>query len=179
MLVRGIPKTTNESCSTDVDDFFTKYHPSSYLFHQVVYKAGKVQKIMVSNSHTTFLSVWRVGMISNRLVWICTFYLHISILPSASGVKLFRILQTGAKKACRKLKHFTDTTVDQSCKAITYRCCLCGASSNSFQLLPTDEVAQSSGKVDLNDSSLITDNEVGSFSNLTYTSSFTFISKLV
>ncbi|KAM0830021.1 hypothetical protein ACQ4PT_066493 [Festuca glaucescens] len=112
VLVRGIPKKTKESCSSDVDDFFTKYHASSYLFHQVVYKVGKVQKIM-----------------------------------------------TGAKKACRKLKQFTDTTVDQSCKAVTYRCCLCGASSNSFQLLPTDEVVQSSGKTDLKDSSLITDNE--------------------
>ncbi|XP_047078405.1 CSC1-like protein RXW8 [Lolium rigidum] len=48
VLVRGIPKTTKESCSSDVDDFFTKYHASSYLFHQVVYKAGKVQKIMTS-----------------------------------------------------------------------------------------------------------------------------------
>ncbi|KAM0927644.1 hypothetical protein ACQ4PT_002724 [Festuca glaucescens] len=46
VLVRGIPKTTKESCSSDVDDFFTKYHASSYLFHQVVYKAGKLQKIM-------------------------------------------------------------------------------------------------------------------------------------
>jgi hypothetical protein len=60
VLVHGIPKTTNESCSSDIGDFFTKYHASSYLFHQVVYKAGKVQKIMVSNSHTTFLFVWRV-----------------------------------------------------------------------------------------------------------------------
>ncbi|XP_044949686.1 CSC1-like protein RXW8 isoform X4 [Hordeum vulgare subsp. vulgare] len=97
VLVRGIPKTANESCSSDVDDFFTKYHASSYLFHQVIYKAGKVQKIM-----------------------------------------------TGAKKACGKLDHSTstDTTLDQSRKAITYPCCLCGASSNSFQLLPTDEVAK-------------------------------------
>ncbi|XP_044386480.1 CSC1-like protein RXW8 isoform X2 [Triticum aestivum] len=97
VLVRGIPKTANESCSSDVDDFFTKYHASSYLFHQVVYKAGKVQKIM-----------------------------------------------TGAKKACGKLDHSTstDTTLDQSRKAITYPCCVCGASSNSFQLLPTDEVAK-------------------------------------
>jgi hypothetical protein len=70
------------------------------------------------------------------------------------------MMQTGAKNACRKLKHFTDTTVDQSCKALTYRCCLCGASSNSFQLLPTDKVVPSRGKVDLKDSSLITDNEV-------------------
>uniref|UniRef100_A0A453JGP7 CSC1-like protein RXW8 n=2 Tax=Aegilops tauschii subsp. strangulata TaxID=200361 RepID=A0A453JGP7_AEGTS len=112
VLVRGIPKTKKESCSSAVDDFFTKYHASSYLFHQIVYKTGKVQKIM-----------------------------------------------TGAKKACRKLKNFTDTTVDQSCKAITYRCCLCGASSNSFQLLPTDEVVPSRGKVDLDDSSLNIDNE--------------------
>jgi hypothetical protein len=57
VLVRGIPKTTKESCSSDVDDFFTKYHASSYLFHQVVYKAGKVQKIMVSYYNTTFLFV--------------------------------------------------------------------------------------------------------------------------
>ena len=61
VLVRGIPKTKKESCSSAVDDFFTKYHGSSYLFHQVVYKVGKVQKIMVSISHTTFLFVWKVG----------------------------------------------------------------------------------------------------------------------
>uniref|UniRef100_A0A0E0MPZ3 CSC1/OSCA1-like 7TM region domain-containing protein n=1 Tax=Oryza punctata TaxID=4537 RepID=A0A0E0MPZ3_ORYPU len=47
VLVRGIPKETKESCSNAVDDFFTKYHGSSYLFHQVVYKVGKVQKIML------------------------------------------------------------------------------------------------------------------------------------
>ncbi|XP_047047802.1 CSC1-like protein At1g10090 isoform X2 [Lolium rigidum] len=95
VLVRGIPKTTKESCSNDIGDFFTKYHTSSYLFHKVVYKAGKVHKIM-----------------------------------------------TGAKKACGKLDPSTDTTLDQSCKAITYRCCLCGASSNSLQLLPNNEVVQ-------------------------------------
>jgi hypothetical protein len=65
VLVRGIPKKTKESCSSDVDDFFTKYHASSYLFHQVVYKVGKVQKIMVSNSHTIFLFVGRMGVTRN------------------------------------------------------------------------------------------------------------------
>ncbi|KAM3253536.1 hypothetical protein ACQJBY_047553 [Aegilops geniculata] len=99
VLVRGIPKTANESCSSDVDDFFTKYHASSYLFHQVVYKAGKVQKIM-----------------------------------------------TGAKKACGMSDPSTDTTLDQRCKAVTYPCCLCGASSDSSQLLPTDEVAKNIDK---------------------------------
>ncbi|KAL6599839.1 hypothetical protein ACP70R_045490 [Stipagrostis hirtigluma subsp. patula] len=91
ILIRGIPKTDKGPCSNVVDDFFTKYHASSYLFHQVVYKVGKVQKIM-----------------------------------------------TGAKKAYNKFKHFKDNTVDQGCRAISYRCCLCGASSNSFKLLSTE-----------------------------------------
>uniref|UniRef100_A0A0D9Y1R8 CSC1/OSCA1-like 7TM region domain-containing protein n=1 Tax=Leersia perrieri TaxID=77586 RepID=A0A0D9Y1R8_9ORYZ len=111
VLVRGIPKATKESCSNAVDDFFTIYHASSYLFHQVVYKVGKVQKIM-----------------------------------------------TGAKKAYKKFKHFTDTTVDHSCRAISYRCCLCGASSNSFQLLRTG-LEQNQGKSDLQDSSLKLDDQ--------------------
>jgi hypothetical protein len=55
---------------------------------------------------------------------------------------MYNMLQTGAKKACGKLDPSTDTTLDQSCKAITYRCCLCGASSNSLQLLPNNEVVQ-------------------------------------
>jgi hypothetical protein len=55
VLVRGIPKTAKESCSDVVDDFFTKYHSSSYLFHQVVYKVGKVQKIMVLDTQNSFL----------------------------------------------------------------------------------------------------------------------------
>ena len=54
VLVRGIPKTAKESCSDVVDNFFTKYHSSSYLFHQVVYKVGKVQKIMVLSTQIHF-----------------------------------------------------------------------------------------------------------------------------
>ncbi|XP_062212040.1 CSC1-like protein RXW8 isoform X2 [Phragmites australis] len=91
VLVRGIPKSSEESFSSTVESFFTKYHASSYLSHQVVYKVGKLQKIVSS-----------------------------------------------AKKAYRKSKHFKATTVDQRCKSVTYRCCFCGASSNSFQLLPIE-----------------------------------------
>uniref|UniRef100_A0A0A9FHU9 CSC1/OSCA1-like cytosolic domain-containing protein n=1 Tax=Arundo donax TaxID=35708 RepID=A0A0A9FHU9_ARUDO len=59
---------------------------------------------------------------------------------------------TGAKKAYKKFKHFKDNTVDQGCRAISYRCCLCGASSNSFKLLNT-KCEQNKGKAD-NDYSL-------------------------
>ncbi|XP_024312993.1 CSC1-like protein At1g10090 isoform X2 [Brachypodium distachyon] len=92
VLVRGIPKSTHESFSTAVENFFTKYHAPSYLSHQVVYKVGKVQKIVM-----------------------------------------------GAKKAYRKFKLFKGIAVDQTCRSVTYRCCLCGVSSNSFQQLSSEE----------------------------------------
>ncbi|KAJ4788057.1 hypothetical protein LUZ62_039303 [Rhynchospora pubera] len=46
VLVRGIPKSTEESHDESVTNFFTKYHASSYLSHQIVFKAGKVQKML-------------------------------------------------------------------------------------------------------------------------------------
>ncbi|KAL5647560.1 hypothetical protein ACJX0J_041915, partial [Zea mays] len=36
----------------DVGNFFTKYHSSSYLFHQIVYKVGHVHKIMTGTKTT-------------------------------------------------------------------------------------------------------------------------------
>uniref|UniRef100_A0ACD6A3L6 Uncharacterized protein n=1 Tax=Avena sativa TaxID=4498 RepID=A0ACD6A3L6_AVESA len=52
--------------------------------------------------------------------------------------KLQKIVM-GAKKAYRKFRHFKGTDVDQTCRSVTYQCCLCGVSSNSFQLLPIEE----------------------------------------
>uniref|UniRef100_A0A0E0NZE6 CSC1/OSCA1-like 7TM region domain-containing protein n=1 Tax=Oryza rufipogon TaxID=4529 RepID=A0A0E0NZE6_ORYRU len=46
VLVRGVPKSTKESISCTVESFFTKYHASSYLSHQIIYKVGKLQKIV-------------------------------------------------------------------------------------------------------------------------------------
>ncbi|CAN6309870.1 unnamed protein product [Urochloa humidicola] len=105
VLVRGIPKSSTESFSRTVESFFTKYHASSYLSHQVVHKVGKVQKIV-----------------------------------------------SGAKKVYRKFRHFKGTAVDQRRRSITFQCCFCGASSNSFQLVPID-FEQEREKPDVNDSS--------------------------
>ncbi|WVZ60085.1 hypothetical protein U9M48_010151 [Paspalum notatum var. saurae] len=114
VLVRGIPKSRTESFSRTVENFFTKYHASTYLSHQVVYKVGKVQKIV-----------------------------------------------SGAKKVYRKFKHFKGTTVDQRCRPIAFQCCFCGASSNSFQLLPSD--FEQEGETPVNGSSLsLPDEECGS-----------------
>lgn len=46
VLVRAIPQSSQESYSDLVKKFFTNYHASSYLSHQMVYRSGRVQKLM-------------------------------------------------------------------------------------------------------------------------------------
>ncbi|XP_043713891.1 CSC1-like protein RXW8 isoform X2 [Telopea speciosissima] len=46
VLVRSIPWSPDDSYSDLVRNFFTKYHASSYLSHQIVYRSGTVQKLM-------------------------------------------------------------------------------------------------------------------------------------
>uniref|UniRef100_A0A5B7AAW7 Putative Lipases,hydrolases, acting on ester bonds isoform 1 n=1 Tax=Davidia involucrata TaxID=16924 RepID=A0A5B7AAW7_DAVIN len=46
VLVRAIPWSSEESYSDSVRKFFTKYHASSYLSHQMVYRIGRVRKLM-------------------------------------------------------------------------------------------------------------------------------------
>ncbi|CAN6450679.1 unnamed protein product [Victoria cruziana] len=46
VLVRAIPRCTEETLSDAVKNFFTNYHPTSYLTHQMIYRTGKVEKLM-------------------------------------------------------------------------------------------------------------------------------------
>ncbi|XP_068657607.1 CSC1-like protein RXW8 [Aristolochia californica] len=46
VLVRSVPATTDRSFSESVKCFFTNYHASSYLSHLMVYRTGKVQKLL-------------------------------------------------------------------------------------------------------------------------------------
>ncbi|KAF5456055.1 hypothetical protein F2P56_025570 [Juglans regia] len=46
VLIRAIPRSSQETYSDSVKNFFTKYHSSSYLSHQMVYRCGRVQKLM-------------------------------------------------------------------------------------------------------------------------------------
>ncbi|PKA54237.1 DNA-directed RNA polymerase III subunit RPC2 [Apostasia shenzhenica] len=46
ILVRAIPKYKEESFDDTVKNFFTRYHASSYLSHQIIYRVGKVHKIL-------------------------------------------------------------------------------------------------------------------------------------
>ncbi|KMZ64608.1 hypothetical protein ZOSMA_35G00650 [Zostera marina] len=46
VLVRAIPSFSEGSFSGLVHEFFSNYHASSYLSHQVIYKTGKVHRVM-------------------------------------------------------------------------------------------------------------------------------------
>ncbi|VAH95809.1 CSC1-like protein RXW8 isoform X2 [Triticum aestivum] len=82
------------------------------------------------------LETFTIGNMKEKSIWL---WVHCVVLYIISGVACFLLYMTGAKKVYRKFKHFKGTTVDQTCRSVTYRCCLCGVSSNSFQLLPTEE----------------------------------------
>lgn len=56
MLVRSIPAVEGKTYSDVVEDFFTHYHGSTYLSHQMVYQAGKVQAMLVSE--LTYPPAW-------------------------------------------------------------------------------------------------------------------------
>nr|GEU87190.1 CSC1-like protein RXW8 [Tanacetum cinerariifolium] len=47
VLVRGIPWSTEESYSEAVRKHFSSYYNSSYLAHQMVYRSGTVQRLMM------------------------------------------------------------------------------------------------------------------------------------
>ncbi|KAE8679916.1 CSC1-like protein [Hibiscus syriacus] len=46
VLVRGIPWSRDHSYSETVEQFFSTYYPASYVSHQMVYRASRVDKLM-------------------------------------------------------------------------------------------------------------------------------------
>lgn len=48
ILVRGIPVQAGSSFSESIEQFFTEYHPLTYLSHTVVRQTSKLQQLMVS-----------------------------------------------------------------------------------------------------------------------------------
>ncbi|XP_078437206.1 hyperosmolality-gated Ca2+ permeable channel 2.1-like [Wolffia australiana] len=55
ILVRGIPKSMDESVCDTVRRFFSKYY-SNYLSHQMIYRTGKVGKLL-NNAETVYRNV--------------------------------------------------------------------------------------------------------------------------
>jgi len=57
VLVKSISWSAERPLSDTVKSFFTKYHASSYLSHQMIYRVGKVQKLMVRDVLLPFSSL--------------------------------------------------------------------------------------------------------------------------
>ncbi|QCD99072.1 glycogen debranching enzyme [Vigna unguiculata] len=51
ILVRSVPCSSEESYCETVKRFFSHYHASAYLSHQMIYKSGKVQKLKDDAEH--------------------------------------------------------------------------------------------------------------------------------
>ncbi|ONK64886.1 uncharacterized protein A4U43_C07F31100 [Asparagus officinalis] len=57
VLVRSIPWSDERSLSDTVKSFFMKYHASGYLSHQMIYRVGKVQKLM-NKAEKVYKKIW-------------------------------------------------------------------------------------------------------------------------
>ncbi|XP_052731869.1 CSC1-like protein RXW8 isoform X6 [Vigna angularis] len=77
ILVRGIPWSSDQSYCETVKKFFSFYHPSTYLSHQIVYKSGSVQKLkecaaafVFFKSRYAALTVAQSLQTSNPMLWV-------------------------------------------------------------------------------------------------------------
>lgn len=79
VLVRAIP-WSDESYNDTVKKYFTKYHGSSYLGHEMVYRHSTVQKLMVWNFLQDICCDWLLSLYLDHLgcFWICWIYVLIN-----------------------------------------------------------------------------------------------------
>ncbi|XP_058067476.1 CSC1-like protein RXW8 isoform X5 [Magnolia sinica] len=77
VLVRSIPRSTEESFSDAVKNFFMNYHASSYLAHQMIYRTGKVQRLMECAAAFVFFKTRYAAVVasqvlqsSNPMLWV-------------------------------------------------------------------------------------------------------------
>ncbi|XP_052736796.1 CSC1-like protein RXW8 isoform X3 [Vigna angularis] len=77
ILVRSVPWSSEESYCETVKKFFSHYHSSAYLSHQMIYKSGKVQKLkecaaafVFFKSRYAALMAAKVLQTPNPMLWV-------------------------------------------------------------------------------------------------------------
>ncbi|KAK4277373.1 hypothetical protein QN277_015382 [Acacia crassicarpa] len=68
ILVRGIPWAPEVSYHETVRNFFTNYHESTYLSHQMIYKAGTVQKLKECAAAFVFFKTRFAALVASRIL---------------------------------------------------------------------------------------------------------------
>ncbi|XP_043711526.1 CSC1-like protein RXW8 isoform X2 [Telopea speciosissima] len=111
VLIRSIPWSAEESYSDLVRNFFTKYHASNYLSHQMVYQSGTFQKLM-SDAEKMYKVVYNYG--SNSI--------EKNFRPSllqcglcGGKINSFKMLPCEPEK--RNLEHLGSSIKDKECGA--------------------------------------------------------------
>ncbi|KAB2045049.1 hypothetical protein ES319_D01G134800v1 [Gossypium barbadense] len=150
VLVRSIPCSQNHSYSKSVEDFFSTYYPASYVSHQMVYRAGRVDKLMkdAEKMYRMLKTIESTTKKSYMPCCLCGKSTHSfealnndaesveiktssdELQPSQREKKLKISEQKDVEKIYRKLK-----TIETQNKMSSTPGCLCGGIMHYFKML--------------------------------------------
>ncbi|GMJ02548.1 hypothetical protein like AT1G10090 [Hibiscus trionum] len=149
VLVRGIPWSRDHSYSKTVENFFSTYYPASYVSHQMVYRASRVDKLMkdAEKMYRVLKSIESQRKDSYMPCCLCGGTTHSfkalnieaeSVKSKTSGDGLQpsqreKLEKKDVEKMYKKLK-----TLELQNKESSMPCCLCSGILRSFKVLKNE-----------------------------------------
>ncbi|KAE8653937.1 CSC1-like protein [Hibiscus syriacus] len=150
VLVRGIPWSQDHSYSKTVENFFSTYYPASYVSHQMVYRASRVDKLMkdAEKMYRMIKTIESQGKESYMPCCLCGGTIHSfkalnieaeSVKSKTSGDGLQpsqreKLEKKDVEKIYKKLK-----TIELQNKESSMSCFLCGGMLRSFKVLKNED----------------------------------------
>ncbi|XP_039027124.1 CSC1-like protein RXW8 isoform X2 [Hibiscus syriacus] len=149
VLVRGIPWSRDHSYSETVEQFFSTYYPASYVSHQMVYRASRVDKLM--KDAEKMCRMLKTIELQNRESYMPSClsggtthsFTSLNIKPESFKSKTCgdglqpsqseKLEKKDVKKMYKKLK-----TIELQNKESSMLCCLCGGLLHSFKVLKNE-----------------------------------------
>ncbi|KAB2096746.1 hypothetical protein ES319_A01G127400v1 [Gossypium barbadense] len=143
VLVRSIPCSQNHSYSKSVEDFFSTYYPASYVSHQMVYRAGRVDKLMKdaekmyrmlktieSQTKKSYMPCCLCGKSTHSFEALNNDAESVEIKTSSDELQPSQREKKDVEKIYRKLK-----TIETQKKMSSTPGCLCGGIMHYFKML--------------------------------------------
>ncbi|KAH1121756.1 hypothetical protein J1N35_004916 [Gossypium stocksii] len=143
VLVRSIPCSQNHSYSKSVEDFFSTYYPASYVSHQMVYRAGRVEKLMKdaekmyrmlktieSQTKKSYMPCCLCGKSTHSFEALNNDAESVEIKTSSDELQPSQREKKDVQKIYRKLK-----TIETQNKMSSAPGCLCGGIMHYFKML--------------------------------------------
>ncbi|KAB2096750.1 hypothetical protein ES319_A01G127400v1 [Gossypium barbadense] len=142
VLVRSIPCSQNHSYSKSVEDFFSTYYPASYVSHQMVYRAGRVDKLMdaekmyrmlktiESQTKKSYMPCCLCGKSTHSFEALNNDAESVEIKTSSDELQPSQREKKDVEKIYRKLK-----TIETQKKMSSTPGCLCGGIMHYFKML--------------------------------------------